>query len=205
MLGGNRRQIELAHSLMFTLPGTPVMHYGDEIGMGDNLSLNERDAVRMPMQWSDEPQSGFSTTEKKTVLPVIKDEVWSYERINVASQRRDPHSLLNWMERIVCMRKECPEFGWGTWKILNTRNSSVLGMRYDWRNNSIVTLHNFGSKPHGIILDIGVKGGKNLVNLFAENHSKAKGNGKHHIILEPYGYRWYRVGGMSHILRREKL
>ena len=204
MLGGNRRQIELAYSLMFTLPGTPVMHYGDEIGMGDDLSLNERDAVRTPMQWSDEPQSGFSTAEK-TVLPIIKDEVRSYERINVASQRRDPHSLLNWIERIVRMRKECPEFGWGTWKILNTRNSSVLGMRYDWRNNSIVTLYNFDSKPHGIILDIGVKGGKNLVNLFAENHSKAKGNGKHHIILEPYGYRWYRVGGMSHILSREKL
>src|SRR5579885_1833836 len=204
MLGGNRRQIELAYSLMFTLPGTPVMHYGDEIGMGDDLSLNERDAVRTPMQWSDEPQSGFSTAEK-TVLPIIKDEVWSYARINVASQRRDPHSLLNWMERIVRMRKECPEFRWGTWKILNTRNSSVLGMQYDWRNNSIVTLHNFDSKPHGIILDIGVKGGKNLVNLFAENHSKAKGNGKHHIILEPYGYRWYRVGGMSHILSREKL
>lgn len=204
MLGGNRRQIELAYSLMFTLPGTPVMRYGDEIGMGDDLSLNERDAVRTPMQWSDEPQSGFSTAEK-TVLPIIKDEVWSYERINVASQRRDPQSMLNWTERIIRMRKECPEFGWGTWKILNTRNSSVLGMRYDWRNNSIITLHNFDNKPHSVILDIGVKGGKNLVNLFAENHSETKGNGKHHIVLEPYGYRWYRIGGMSHILSREKL
>jgi maltose alpha-D-glucosyltransferase / alpha-amylase len=201
---GNRRQIELAYSLMFTLPGTPVIRYGDEIGMGDDLHLNERDAVRTPMQWSDEPQAGFSTAQK-TALPVIDKGVWSYEEINVAKQRRDPESLLNWTERIIRMRKECPEFGWGTWKILNTRNPSVLAIRYDWRNNSLVTLHNFDDKPHSVTLDVGVKGGENLVNLLSDDHSEAKENGKHQIVLEAYGYRWYRVGGMNYILRREKL
>src|SRR6185436_8272490 len=129
---GNREQIELAYSLMFSLPGTPVLRYGDEIGMGDDLSLGERNAVRTPMQWSDEPQAGFSTA-KKTVLPVISKGPYSYERINVETQRREIDSLLNWTERLIRLRKECPEIGWGTFQIVATGDSSVLGMRFDWR------------------------------------------------------------------------
>ena len=99
MLGDDRRRLELAYSAMFTLPGTPVIRYGDEIGMGDNLSLPERMSVRTPMQWSSEPQGGFSKAVKP-FLPVIDDPVYGFRRVNVAAQRRDPDSLLNWTERL---------------------------------------------------------------------------------------------------------
>src|SRR5437016_87463 len=116
---GSRPQLELAYSLMFSLPGTPVIRYGDEIGMGDDLKLPERNPVRTPMQWSDELHGGFSTAAK-TILPVIDDGVWGYQRINVAAQQRDPDSMLNWTERMIRLRKECPEIGWGRCTILNT-------------------------------------------------------------------------------------
>jgi len=202
MLGG-RPQLELAYSLMLSLPGTPVLRYGDEIGMGDNLDLKERDSVRTPMHWSDEPHAGFSTAEK-TILPVIGEGVWSYKLINVASERCDPNSMLNWTERMIRFRKECPEMGWGTCAILKTGNPSVLALRYDWRNNSLLTLHNFDDKPTSIQLDVGVKEGDRLVNLLVGDESRAESNGKHTIVLEGYGYRWFRVGGLNYILKREK-
>jgi maltose alpha-D-glucosyltransferase / alpha-amylase len=200
---GSRPHLELAYSLMFSLPGTPVLRYGDEIGMGDDLDLKERNSVRTPMQWSDDAQAGFSTV-KKTILPVISKGPYSYERVNVEAQRRDINSLLNWTERLIRLRKECPEIGWGTYQILNTGDSSVLGMRYDWRNNSVITLHNFNERPRSVTIDPGEKNGALLANLFAGEHSHAGPGGKHKIILEGYGYRWYRVGGLSHILKREK-
>jgi len=200
---GNQQQIELAYSLLFSLPGTPVMRYGDEIGMGDDLDLNERDPVRTPMQWSDEPQGGFSMAQK-TVLPVIDNGVWSYKRINVAAQKYDPNSLLNWMERMIRMRKECPEFGWGDYKILNTGRNGVLALRFDWRNNSLITLHNFEDKPQSLSIDAGQGDKIRLVNLLSSEHVEGEPNGKQRIVLEAYGYRWYRVGGLQYLLKRTK-
>src|SRR5206468_9286778 len=111
MLDGDRRRLELAYSLLFTLPGTPVIRYGDEIGMGDDLSLPERNCARTPMQWSDEPHGGFTTAESPPE-DVISGGAYGYEHLNVASQRRDPNSFLNWLERMLRMRKEVPEIGW---------------------------------------------------------------------------------------------
>jgi maltose alpha-D-glucosyltransferase/alpha-amylase len=108
MLGNDRRRLELAFSLLFSLPGTPMMQYGDEIGMGDNLRLPERECARTPMQWTRGRHGGFSRA-KKIVRPVIGDAVYGYAKVNVADQRRDPHSLLNWTERMIRMRRECPE------------------------------------------------------------------------------------------------
>jgi maltose alpha-D-glucosyltransferase / alpha-amylase len=202
MLGGDQRRIELAYSLMFTLPGTPVIRDGDELGMGDNLDLPERNCARTPMQWSAEPHGGF-TKSNKTNNPVIDEGPYGYQRINAAIQRRHPDSLLNWTERIVRMRKEVPEIGWGDFAVLNVRDPAVLAMRYDWRNNSVVFLHNLHDEPREVVLDVGLEDeGKMLVNLLAEDHSKAKDSGKHRIVLEGYGYRWYRVGGLDYLLRR---
>jgi maltose alpha-D-glucosyltransferase/alpha-amylase len=188
---------------MMTLPGTPVIRYGDEIGMGDDLSLPERLAARTPMQWSTEPQGGF-TWAKKPILPVISGGAFGYEHINVADQRHDPNSLLNWMERIIRMRKEVPEFGWGDFALLRTGSPTILGMRYDWRNNSVVALHNLSATPREIRLDVGLPGevGERLLNLLSEEHSFADPNGKHRILLESYGYRWYRAGNLAHLLNR---
>src|SRR3569623_1818322 len=117
MLGGDQRRLEMAYSLMFTLPGTPVIRYGDEIGRGDDLSLPEREGARTAMQWSSAANGGF-TLAKRSRVPVIADGPFGYAKVNVADQRRPPNSLLNWTERMIRMRKECPEIGWGTWQLL---------------------------------------------------------------------------------------
>ncbi len=203
MLQGDRRRIELAYSLMFTLPGTPVVRYGDEIGMGDELRLPERACARTPMQWSTEPNAGFSKNDKP-LLPVIDSGPFGYGHVNAAKQRRDPYSMLNWTERIIRMRKEVPEIGWGDFEIIPTHDPAVLALRYDWRNNSVLFVHNFEATPREITFRTGIAGeaGALLVNLLSEDHSSADTTGKHHLLMEAYGYRWYRVGGLDYLLKR---
>jgi len=203
MLHGDRRRIELAYSLLFTLPGTPVIRYGDELGMGDDLKQKERDCARTPMQWSDEPHGGF-TKHHKPICPVISDGPYSYEHVNAAIQRRYPDSLLNWTERIIRMRKEVPEVGWGDFEVIPARNAAILIIRYDWRNNSVLFIHNFDAEPHEIAFASRTQGehGDLLVNLLGTEHSKAGDDSKHHLVIEGYGYRWYRVGGLDYLLRR---
>jgi len=206
MLNGDRRRIELAYSLMFTLPGTPVIRYGDEIGMGDDLNLPERNCARTPMQWSTEPHAGFTKSDRP-ILPVISDGPYGYEHVNVAEQRRDPNSLLNWTERIIRMRKEVPEIGWGDFQVVPIRDPAIFAVRYDWRNNSVLFVHNLDSIPREIAFSTGLSGdqGRLLVNLLSEDHSRAADNGKHHLLLEAYGYRWYRVGGLDYLLKRSEI
>jgi maltose alpha-D-glucosyltransferase / alpha-amylase len=206
MLGGDRRRIELAYSLMFTLPGTPVLRYGDELGMGDDLGLPERVCARTPMQWSTEPQGGFTTSDKP-VVPVISEGPYGYQHVNAAVQRRDPNSMLNWTERIVRMRKEVPEVGWGEYEVLPVRDPAILAVRYDWRNNSVLFVHNLSDTPREVALSTGLAGpeGRVLINLLTENHSHAAEDGKHHVLLEAYAYRWYRVGGLDYLLKRSDI
>jgi maltose alpha-D-glucosyltransferase/alpha-amylase len=206
MLNGDQRRIELAYSLLFTLPGTPVIRYGDEIGMGDDLSLPERNCARTPMQWSNEPNGGFTKSERPT-LPVISDGPYGYEHINAAIQRRHPESLLNWTERIVRMRKEVPEIGWGDFAIIPSRDPAVLIIRYDWRNNSVLFIHNLDSTPREITFFTGLNGetGRLLVSLLSEDHSRGDEQGRHRLVIEGYGYRWYRVGGLDYLLRRSEV
>jgi maltose alpha-D-glucosyltransferase/alpha-amylase len=193
---GDRRQLELASSLMFSLPGTPVIRYGDEIGMGDDLRLPERDAVRTPMQWTDEPQGGFSTAAK-TVHPVIEDGVYGYRRVNVAAQQRDASSLLRWHMRMIRMRKECPEIGWGTWTILRTGAPAVLAMRFDWEGRVVVTLHNLSDRACEVRIR---PDADRLVSLTGGDDSDAGADGAHRIVLEPFGYHWYRAGTANYAL-----
>ena len=197
MLSGDARRLRMAMSLMFTLPGTPVVRYGDELGMGDDLRLKERQCGRTPMQWSKEPHAGFSKAGK-TVLPVIEQGPWSYQNINAADQRRDPESMLNWTERIIRMRKECPEIGWGDFTVLPQGRKDVLAVRYDWRDNAVVCVHNLAGEPVSVTLRLPEE---RLVNLLSEAHSEKKG-GVHQLLLEPYGYRWFRAGGLDYLLKR---
>jgi maltose alpha-D-glucosyltransferase/alpha-amylase len=206
MLGGDRRRIELAYSLICTLPGTPVIRYGDELGMGDNLDLPERNCARTPMQWSTEPHAGFTESDKPC-LPVIDKGPYGYEHVNAAKQRRDPNSMLNWTERIIRMRKEVPEVGWGDFRVIATYDPAVRVIRYDWRNNSVLFVHNLDEKPREVSFAVGLSGeaGKLLVNLLTEDHSRANDRGKHTLLLEAYGYRWYRVGGLDYLLKRSDI
>jgi len=187
---GSRQQQELAYSLMFSLPGTPVIRYGDEIGMGDNLALKERAAVRTPMQWSAEKGAGFSEAEKP-VHPVIEDGFYSYQHVNVENQRRDPGSMLNWMTALIRLRKECPEIGWGEWEILETGVSTVLGICYTWKGCSVLAFHNFSEKPTEVIIK--KKGKDRLVDLMKNEEIEPSPKSQYAIPLSSYGYRWFRT------------
>jgi maltose alpha-D-glucosyltransferase/alpha-amylase len=195
MLGNDRRRLELAFSVLFTLPGTPMLQFGDEIGLGDDLSLPERESARTPMQWSDDRHGGFSRA-RRTVRPVIKDPVFGYRRVNVAAQRRDPDSLLNWMERAIRMRRECPEIPWGDWTLLETRDRRVLAMQYRWRGHSIVAVHNFAPEPCQVSIRPTEGAGVPLVSLLSTDDCTPEA-GRYPLLLEPYGYRWYRLGGLD--------
>jgi maltose alpha-D-glucosyltransferase/alpha-amylase len=201
MMQGDRRRLELAYSLMMTLPGTPVFRYGDEIGMGDNLDLPERNCARTPMQWSDEQQAGFTESDKP-VIPVISEGPYGFEHVNVAAQKRDPNSLMDWTERMIRMRKEVPEIGWGDFAILATGTPEVLAMRYDWRNNSVLFVHNLSPIPTEVKFGAGAKVDGQLVNLLSDDHSTPGASGKHSMLLEPYGYRWFRIGGLDYLQKR---
>jgi maltose alpha-D-glucosyltransferase/alpha-amylase len=197
MLDNDRRRIELAFSLLFTLPGTPMLQYGDEIGMGDDLSLPERECARTPMQWTPRPHGGF-TTGPRPVRPVIDDPVYGYPTVSVEAQRRDPHSLMNWMERKIRMRRECPEISWGAWRIIPCDDApGVLVMRYDHYGRTLVTLHNFTGKPAVVRTDVKSVGNPLLVDLLDTHDSRADEHGRHTIELPPYDYRWLRAGGID--------
>ncbi|HSJ14465.1 MAG TPA: alpha-amylase family protein [Longimicrobiales bacterium] len=200
---GDRQHYELAHSLMFSLPGNPTFRYGDEIGMGDNLKLSERDAVRTPMQWSSERHGGFTLAEKP-VMPLVTGGVYGYERVNVEDQQRDPGSLLNWNASMIRLRKECPEIGWGEWQLLGTGSPHVLAMQYEWRGNALVIVHNFSDRAVSVRIRPRAEDGDRLVDLRVEEESRARASGAHHLVLEPYGYRWFRVGGLNYALRASR-
>ena len=202
MLGGDQRRIALAYSILFTLPGTPVLRYGDEIGMGDDLSLPERQAVRTPMQWTADRHGGFSTADK-TILPVVREGPFGYHRANVAEQRRDPGSLLNCTERLIRMRKECPEFGWGDYQLVRTGSPHVLAVLATWRRNAVVAVHNFAAEAQEVTLAMPGAERTELTNLLTPEHSSPDAHGRHAVALEPYGYRWFCVGLLLDVITCE--
>ncbi len=202
MLQNDRRRLELAYSLMLTLPGTPVLRYGDEIGMGDNLALPERNCARTPMQWSTEAFGGF-TDAKRPVSPVISKGPYGFQHVNVAEQRRNPGSLLNWMERVIRMRKEIPEISWGDFDIEPLADPAILMLVYRWRGNAVRIVHNTSDAPREI--RFAANDYATMTNLLSDDHSEADEHGKHCVLLEPYGYRWYREGGLDYILRRREV
>jgi maltose alpha-D-glucosyltransferase/alpha-amylase len=201
MLDNDRRRLELAFSLLLTLPGTPMLQYGDEIGMGDDLALPERECARTPMQWSGDVNGGFSTA-RRTVRPVVSDPIYGYRRVNVETQRRDPNSLLNWLERAIRMRRECPEISWGDWRVLDAGVRDVLVMRYDHDGHALVAMHNFSARPRAVRMPAGALGDPLLVDLLTMEDSRADDGGRHQIELEAHGYRWFRAGGLDRNVAR---
>jgi maltose alpha-D-glucosyltransferase / alpha-amylase len=188
---GSRQQLELAYSLMFSLPGTPVIRYGDEIGMGDDLSLEEREAVRTPMQWSANKGAGFSRADK-LVHPIIEDGYYAYTHVNVENQRRDPNSLLNWMTALIRLRKECPEIGLGDWEVIDSEIKQVLVMRYNWQGCSILIIHNFSDKPAEMEIKLKKSKTIKLSDMIKNEEIDSDGHDRFVIPLDAYGYRWFR-------------
>ena len=148
MLGGDRRRIELAYSLQLTMPGTPVIRYGEEIGMGDNLDLPEREAIRTPMQWDGTRGAGFSRADpERFVAPLVAEGPYSYEQVNVTNQRLDPNSLLTWFERTLHARRECEEIGSGEHEVIDAGPAQVMVHRATGRTGSTLFVHNLADRP----------------------------------------------------------
>lgn len=195
ILGGDVQRIKQVYSIILTMPGTPVIWYGEEIGMGDDLSQPERNAVRTPMQWTSEPNAGFSTAPAaKLVRPVISKGPFGYKKLNVAAQQRDPGSLLNTFEMMLRVRRECPELGRGQMSILATNQPEVLAVRHKLQDRSLIAVHNLSAKACKAVIDIG-EGIDHLTDLLdGYNHVPVEGP-SHPIELAGFGYRWLRVNG----------
>ncbi|MEG4417952.1 alpha-amylase family protein [Microcoleus sp. LAD1_D5] len=192
MMGGDRRRVELVYSLLFTLPGTPMLRYGEEIGMGDDLSLEGRDSVRTVMQWSDAANGGFSTAASDALArPAIANGEYGYKQVNVVAAQRDPASLINWMERAISIRKQCPELGRGKWHILETDSPSVLAHCCDWQGRTVIAVHNLADKPCTATLKSNEY--SHLCDLFGDRLYESLDADSPSIPLEPYGYRWFRA------------
>jgi len=191
MLKNDRKKLELAYSLLFSLPGTPVMRYGDEIGMGDDLTQPERESVRTPMQWDASRNAGFSTAAT-TKKPVINSGLFDYHNVNVEEQSTNPNSLLNWMTHMVRCRKECSEIGTGNWKILQTNSPHVLAIRYDKSDRSLITIQNFSNQQQTV--DLVLDQASMLKSVLDNDHVITKNlHATWRISLRPYDYCWFRV------------
>lgn len=194
MLNGDRRRIELANSLLLSLPGTPVLRYGDEIGMGEDLSLHERAAVRTPMQWNDSRNAGFTSADKP-YCPIVDEGPFAYSDVNVEHQRRDPQSLLNWMERMLRVRRETPEIGYGDFALLDAPDD-VLAIRYGWRGETILVAHNFRDEAVSVSF-AGMPAKMEVIDLLENRSCHVDDDGGLTLGLDPLGYRWCRFGDVG--------
>ena len=195
MVEGDRGRLEHAYSLLFSLPGTPVLFYGEEIGMAENLAMPDREAVRNPMQWADRPSGGFSTADEGT-LPrkPLRDGPFGYRQLNVEEQRRDRHSFLNWMERLIRTRKEWPAIGWGRWQVLGTRNPAVLAVVCHWDGSSVLAVHNFSDEPAKMSVRLPKEDARgHWQHIFGPGGAEAPdlASGRLTCEMAPYGYHWY--------------
>lgn len=194
LLGNDRARIELANSLLFTLPGSPVVYYGDEIGMGDNIWLFDRDGVRTPMQWSDAPNAGFSTTApEKLYVPVIDDETYGYQRVNVAAQRRDPDSLLHKMRQMIRIRKAHAAFGRGEIHFLEVENRAVLAYLRTYKDEAILVVQNLSPEAQTAHLDLRAFAGIRPVDLWGQDELPPCSVEPYTMNLGRYQYRWLRL------------
>jgi trehalose synthase len=190
MLDGDQRRMRMVYSLAFSLPGTPVLFYGEEIGMAENLDIEGRMSVRSPMQWSPEPCAGFTVGDEPVRPPVVGGP-FGFERVNVARERRDDDSLLNWIERLIRRRRECPELGWGSCTLLDVADPALLAHRVDWDDSAILALHSFSAEPREASVPIG-DDVEAAVDLFVDEELTPRA-GRLEVPLEGYGHRWLRL------------
>jgi trehalose synthase len=195
MLGGDGPRLRMAWSLMLSLPGTPVIFMGDEIGMGENLSIPDRMSVRVPMQWSDARNGGFSSAPAKELVRPMRGGRFGPKHVNVAAQRRDDDSLLNFLERLIRRRRETPEFGWGSSTLIDTTAGQLFAHRCDWQGSRVVAVHNLSATKARATLDLGVPKGERVAidDLLEQRDHSLNADGTLEVELGGYGYLWLRV------------
>jgi maltose alpha-D-glucosyltransferase/alpha-amylase len=195
MLDGDQARIRMVYSLAFALPGAPILFYGEEIGMAENLAIAGRESVRSPMQWSDETNGGFSTAPKEQLRrPLVEGGRWGPGAIKVADQLREQDSLLHWMTRLVRCRRQCPAIGFGAWQILPSAQRGVMALRYDADDRTVITVHNLARKRCRTRLELGASDDwVGLVDLWDGASCDLQEDGTLELPLEGYGVRWFRV------------
>ncbi|GAB4065003.1 alpha-amylase family protein [Angustibacter speluncae] len=201
MLEGDPRRIKMAYSLMFSLPGTPVLFYGEEIGMGENLAAGGRQAVRTPMQWSgDQRNGGFSDAAPSRLPNPVVEGAYGPQFVNVADQRRDDDSLLAFLSLLVRRYRECPELGWADVEVLDQPHRPVLAHLARWDDGVMVGLHNLGEEGLAVPLELpsdlrrgGSWDGHELVDLLQDARTPLDGRGRAEVTLDAYGHRWLRL------------
>jgi maltose alpha-D-glucosyltransferase/alpha-amylase len=194
LMDNDRRRVELLNCLLLTLPGSPILYYGDEIGMGDNIYLGDRNGVRTPMQWSSNRNADFSTADgPQLYLPVINDAVYGYQAVNVAAQAKQPSSLLNTMKRLIAVRKSSRAFGRGTIEFLRPRNQTVLAFVRAWRDETILIVANLSARSQPVEIDLSAYRGATLFELLGETRFPAVGASPYFLSLGPHGFYWFRV------------
>ncbi|WP_224363016.1 maltose alpha-D-glucosyltransferase [Hyalangium versicolor] len=194
LMDNGRRRIELMHSLLFTLPGTPVMYYGDEIGMGDNIYLGDRNGVRTPMQWTGDRNSGFSRADNARLFaPVISDPVYGYQAINVEAQERIKTSLLHWVKRLIKVRQRYPAFALGKLRFVNPDNRRVLAFTREWQGQTILIICNLSRFAQPVVLDLREWEGCVPVELMGETDFPRISSLPYQLSLGPYMFLWFRL------------
>jgi maltose alpha-D-glucosyltransferase / alpha-amylase len=194
LLNNDRRKIELLYTILFSLPGTPVIYYGDEIGMGDNVYLGDRSGVRTPMQWNLNLNAGFSSANpQKLFLPIISDPVYRYESVNVETQEENPSSLVWWMKNVMAMRKRLNVFGRGEMKFIESSNAKVLSFLRCYEQQSIVVVANLSQFSQATTLNLAEFKDCDITEAFSQNKFMNVGEGDYTITIGPYGYFWFQV------------
>ncbi|OQW31071.1 MAG: hypothetical protein A4E19_20565 [Nitrospira sp. SG-bin1] len=192
---GDPRKVRMALSLLFSLPGTPMLIYGDEIGMGENLSLDGRNAVRTPMQWSSARHAGFSTAAAQVLtVPVVTKGQFSYRRINVDRQVVEQDSTLNIAKRLIRLRRQCPEWGWGMCRVLATGEPGIFAHSCEWKGQRLIAVHNLAEKAASVRLD---REPETTLTPLLPNDCRSHGD-SHRLEIPSYGYGWYRVEKTYH-------
>jgi maltose alpha-D-glucosyltransferase/alpha-amylase len=194
LLENDRRRIELMNGMLMSFPGTPTIYYGDEIGMGDNINLGDRNGVRTPMQWSGDRNAGFSSAEpEKLYAPLIQDPVYGFPAVNVFSQRRTKHSLLNWMARLIAVRKTTNVFGSGSIEFLYPANHRILAYVRKLANETILVVNNLSDTAQAVELDLSPYKGNILIEMFGRNIFPRVGQLPYLLTLGPYSFYWFRL------------
>jgi trehalose synthase len=192
MLGGDGPRLRMAWSLMLSLPGTPVIFMGDEIGMGEQLRIPDRYAVRVPMQWSSGRNGGFSTARAGELVRPMAGGAFGAANVNVTDQRRDPGSLLAFMQRLIRTRREAPELGWGSSTLIQTDDPALFAHRVAWEDSDVVAIHNLAGRPASAELELG-RGVTGVHDLLADAEEPARRGGRLTVELDRYGGRWLRL------------
>ncbi|MBT1711923.1 maltose alpha-D-glucosyltransferase [Fulvivirgaceae bacterium PWU5] len=194
MLNNDRRKIELLYTIMFSLPGTPVIYYGDEIGMGDNIYLGDRYGVRTPMQWNMNLNAGFSTANpQRLFLPIITDPVYRYESVNVSTQEESPSSLLWWLKHVMAMRKRLNIFGRGEMKFIDSSNAKVLAFARTYDKQRVIVVANLSQFSQATTLNLSEYRDCDMTEAFSQNRFMNVGEGDYPITIGPYGYFWFQA------------